>query len=115
MKHIIIDQQPGSTPAKHYDLLARTIVDDSMGIKAMRVSRIRMEPTGRADPHTHDEAEHLFILLKGEMTMKTAQGDTQLKAGEAAFIAPGEIHSNHNSAEAETEYIVITCSLNPQG
>ncbi len=113
MKLIRIEDIPGGLPANHYDLLGRSIVDASMGAKTMRVALVRMKPTGRADPHTHDNAEHLFIVLKGEMALKTVEGEVRLKPGEAAFIFPGEVHENYNVVEDETEYIVITSSLTP--
>ncbi len=113
MKLIRIEELPGIIPENHYDLLARRIADPAIGAKAMRVSLVRMEPTGRADPHTHDNAEHLFIVTKGEMALKTAEGEVQLKQGEAAFIYPREVHQNYNVAEGETEYIVVTSSLTP--
>ena len=113
MKLIRIEDLPGVLPEKHYDLLGRRIVDASIGAKAMQVSLVRMEPTGRADPHTHENAEHLFIVLKGEMAMKTAQGEVRVEQGEAAFIYPGEVHENCNVVEGETEYIVITSRLTP--
>ena len=113
MKVIRIEELPTVIPENHYDLLARRIVDPSIGAKAMRVSLIRMEPTGRADPHTHDDAEHLFIVTKGEMGLKTAEGEVQLKEGEAVLIYPGEVHENYNALEGETEYIVVTSSLTP--
>ena len=113
MRLIKIEGLPGSLPEKHYDLIGRRIVDASMGAKAMQASLVRMGPTGRADPHTHEDAEHLFIVLKGEMVLKTAQGEARLKEGEAAFIYPGEVHENYNAVESETEYIVITSRLTP--
>ncbi len=111
MKLIKIEDIPGSLPEKHYDLIARRIIDASMGAKVIQASLVRMEPAGRADPHTHEDAEHLFIVLKGEMALKTAQGEARLKEGEAAFISPGEVHENYNAVEDETEYIVITSHL----
>lgn len=113
MKLIRIEELRGMIPENHYDLLARRIVDPSIGAKAMRVSLIRMEPTGRTDPHTHENDEHLFIVTKGEMALRTAEGEVQLKQGEAAFIYPGEVHENYNVGEGETEYIVVTSSLTP--
>ena len=104
MKLIRIEDIPGRLPEKHYDLIGRRIIDASMGAKAMQVSLVRMGPTGRADPHTHEDAEHLFIVLKGEMILTTAQREDRLKEGEAAFISSGE---------DETEYIVITNRLSP--
>ncbi|MFC2047805.1 cupin domain-containing protein [Chloroflexota bacterium] len=113
MKLIRIEDLPTVVPPNHYDLFVRRIVDVSIGAKAMIASLVRMEPTGRVDPHTHDKEVHLFIVLKGEMAMKTAQGEVRVKQGEAAFIYPGEVHENCNVAEGETEYIVIRSALIP--
>ena len=113
MKIIRIEEVSGILPAKHYDLVTRRIADAAIGAKAMGVSLVRMSPTGRADFHIHENAEQLFIVLKGEMAMKTDQQEVRLKPMEAAFVSPGERHQNFNVAEGETEYIVVTGNLKP--
>jgi quercetin dioxygenase-like cupin family protein len=108
MKIINIEELPGRVPPKHYDLVGRTIVDESIGAKAITVAFSRMEKTGRCDPHTHDKEGQLFIVLKGEMMFKFDQGETRVKQGQAVFVYPGEVHSNYNVAEGETEYLTVT-------
>ncbi len=108
MKFINIDDVPGRVPPKHYDLLGRTLADESMGVKDFRVAYTRMEKTGRCDPHIHENAEQLFIVLKGAMMFKSDQGETPVKQGQAVLVKRGEVHSNHNIAEGETEYITVT-------
>jgi len=108
MKFIDIDDIPGRVPPKHYDLLGRTIVDESTGVKDFRVAYTRMEKTGRCDPHTHEGAEQLFIVLKGAMMFKGDQGETPVKQGQAVLVKRGEVHSNYNIAEGETVYITVT-------
>jgi len=108
MKVVTIDELPGIVPEAHYDLLSYRIVDEKIGAKSMGASLGRMQPTGRTGPHAHEKAEQLFIILKGEMLMKTDRGEARLKKGQAAFIYPGEVHENFNVAQGETEYLVIT-------
>ena len=108
MKVITISELPGVVPEAHYDLLSYRIVDANIGAKAMGASLGRMEPKGRTGPHAHETAEQLFVILKGEMLMKTDRGEARLKAGQAAFIYPGEVHENYNLAEGITEYLVVT-------
>ncbi len=108
MKVITISELPGIVPEAHYDLLSYRIADASIGAKAMGASLGRMDPKGRTGPHAHDTAEQLFIILKGEMLMKTDRGEARLKAGQAAFIYPGEVHENFNVADGITEYLVVT-------
>ncbi len=111
MKVITIAEIPGILPPDHFDMLSYRIVDANIGAKAMGASLGRMEPDGRTGPHAHESAEQLFIILKGEMLMKTDRGEAKLKAGQAAFIYPGEAHENYNVANGMTEYLVVTSKL----
>lgn|GEM_PF-613460 len=111
MKVITIADIPGILPPDHYDMLSYRIVDATIEAKAMGASMGRMEPKGRTGPHAHESAEQLFIILKGEMLMKTDRGEARLKAGQAAFIYPGEVHENYNVAKGITEYLVVTSKL----
>jgi quercetin dioxygenase-like cupin family protein len=108
MKFITIDELPGQTPAKHYDLIGRTVAGEAIGVQNFRVGFTRMEKTGRCDPHTHDHAEQLFIILKGEMIFVSPEGETRVKEGQAVMVYPGEEHSNYNAADGETIYLTIT-------
>jgi len=113
MKVIAIADLPGIVPPDHYDLLSYRIVDATIGAKVMGASLGRMEPNGRTGPHAHENAEQLFIILKGEMLMKTDRGEARLKQGQAVFIYPGEVHENFNMANGITEYLVVTSKLSP--
>ena len=111
MKVITIAEIAGVLPPDHFDMLSYRIVDANIGAKAMGASLGRMEPKGRTGPHAHESAEQLFVILKGEMLMKTDRGEARLKAGQAAFIYPGEVHENFNVATGMTEYLVVTSKL----
>ena len=109
MKVIKVKEIAGTVPPKHYDLTSRRLVDAADSTKGLRASLGRLEKNGRADPHVHEDADQLFIILKGEMVMKSGQQEVRLTEGEAALIPPGEVHENYNGWEGETEYLVITC------
>ena len=108
MKFITIEDIPGKVPPKHYDLLGRVFVDESVGVKDFRVAFTRMEKTGRCDPHVHEEAEQIFLILKGAMMFVSDEGERPLKKGQAAIVLRGEVHSNYNIADEETEYLTVT-------
>ena len=108
VKFITIDELPGLVPAKHFDLLSRTVADESIGSTSFRVGYTRMEKTGGCDPHIHENSEQLFIVLKGAMMFKSDQGEAPLKQGQAVLVNKGEVHSNYNIAEDETVYITVT-------
>ena len=108
MKIINIEDIPGRVPPRHYDLLGKTIVDASTGVKDFRVAYTRMEKTGRCDPHVHEHAEQLFIVLKGAMMFISHQGEIPVSEGQAVLVKRGEVHSNYNIADGETEYLTVT-------
>ncbi len=109
MKVITIKDQPGKVPPKHYDLLGQTIADESMGAKKFRVGFTRMDKTGRCDPHVHDSAEQLFIVLKGAMKFNVDGKEFTVKEGQAVLVLAGEEHSNINATpEVNTEYLTVT-------
>jgi quercetin dioxygenase-like cupin family protein len=109
MKIMTIEELPGWVPPKHYDLLGRTIAGESNGVKQFNVGFTRMENTGRCDPHVHENAEQLFIVLKGAMMFQLNQGEFLVKQGQAVLVYRGEMHSNYNAAaDGETEYLTVT-------
>ena len=67
-----------------------------------------MEKSGRCDPHIHENAEQLFIILKGAMMYKSDAGETPVEQGQAVLVYRGEVHSNYNIADEETEYLTVT-------
>ena len=109
MKIMTIAEMPGNTPPKHYDLLGRSLADPSMGAQGFKVSYTHMEKTGRCDPHVHDSAEQLFIVVKGAMMFDVEKEKFLLKQGQAVLVHRGEVHSNYNAAEdGDTDYMTVT-------
>ena len=107
MKLIRIKDLPQATPPNHYNMVSRWVVDESIGAKSMRISLGHMEPNGRADPHTHENMEQLFIVLKGALIVKTGQEEVRIGEGEAVLVFPGESHATIADNE-ETDYLVVT-------
>lgn len=103
MKIIPIEEIPGTLPPKHHDLLGRTIFN----AQGTKVTFTRMEKTGRCEPHIHDSVAQLFIVLKGEMMFKSVTGETVVKQGNAVLFDAGEVHSNSNAVDGETEYLTV--------
>ena len=111
MKLIKIKDLPGVVPSGHYDLIGRKLIDRDLGSQAMRTYLIHMDPSGRTDPHAHADAEQLFVVLKGELSIKGEAGELRIKEGEAAFVPVGDSHLVANGIEGETEYLAITSYL----
>ena len=108
MKVIRLQEVEGVLPSGHYNLVSKRLLGESDSITGLRVSFVRMQEGGGADPHVHDDAEQLFIVLKGEMKFKIGGVDLSLKQGNAVLVQPREVHENTNAVQSETEYLVIT-------
>ena len=107
MKLIRIKDLPQATPPNHYNMVSRWVVDESIGAKSMRISLGHTEPNGRAAPHTHENMEQLFIVLKGALIVKTEQEEVRIGKGEAVLVYPGESHATIADNQ-DTDYLVVT-------
>jgi mannose-6-phosphate isomerase-like protein (cupin superfamily) len=45
--------------------------------------------------------------MKGELGVKTDDGEVCVRPGEAVLISAGERHGNFNASKGQTEYIVV--------
>ena len=111
MKVMKVKDIPGIVPPAHYDLISHRILNTSDNIGNIVVAWVCMEPPGRTDLHSHENTGHLFIVMKGELGVKTQEGEICVKKGEAVVISPGELHGNFNTSKEETEYIVVNYTL----
>jgi|WetSurMetagenome_2_1015567.scaffolds.fasta_scaffold703383_1 mannose-6-phosphate isomerase-like protein (cupin superfamily) len=108
MKVIRMEEIKGVLPSGHYDLDLKRVIGESDSTTGLRVSFVLMQENGKADPHVHEEAEQLFMVLKGEMMFTIEGVEISVKAGSAILVQPGESHENYNASQGETEYLVIT-------
>jgi len=113
MNLIKIKELPGVVPKGHYDLIGRKLIDRDLGSQSMRTYLIQMDANGRTDPHAHSDAEQLFVVLKGEVSITGEAGEIRIKEGGAAFVPAGDSHLVANGIEGETEYLAITSYLKP--
>ncbi|OGP87794.1 MAG: hypothetical protein A2156_01215 [Deltaproteobacteria bacterium RBG_16_48_10] len=111
MKVMKVADIPGIVPPAHYDLISHRILNTSGNIGNIVVAWVCMETPGRTDLHSHENTEHLFIVIKGELGIKANEGEVYVKPGEAVVISPGELHGNFNASKEETEYIVVNYTL----
>lgn len=58
--------------------------------------------------HYHERAQQLFYILSGVATFETSLGLTEVRAGEAFHIAPGERHRIQNLGLVDLQFLVIS-------
>lgn len=108
MKIIEVTKLNKFTPPLHYGVQSRELVGKSTGSDNVVVVLAEMEKSGSAGIHTHADSEHVFYVLKGELTVKTKEGEAKIEQGNAMFIRPGEPHEAHNETKDKVAYLVIT-------
>jgi quercetin dioxygenase-like cupin family protein len=75
----------------------------------LTITRITVAPGGKNAPHRHEEAEQVWValrgsghlLLEGGMTMPFGEGDI-------ARFEEGDLHGFENNGDSDFEYIAIT-------
>lgn len=76
-------------------------LSEPLDTEDVAVNRYRLEPGERFSGglHTHMDQEEVFIVLEGEATFETMDGEIPVGAGEAIRFAPGEFQSGKNDGE----------------
>jgi uncharacterized cupin superfamily protein len=66
--------------------------------------------------HFHHGSEELLIVLRGRPTLRTPEGERQLKEGEAVHfpIGPDGAHGLRNDTGDDTRYIVAGIRVSPE-
>lgn len=75
---------------------------------ALHIIEERMPPGAQEKCHHHVHARQFFYVLEGELTLKMAESDHDLRAGEGLQIAPGEVHQAVNSGPAPVRFLVTS-------
>lgn len=68
----------------------------------------RVPPGGAEEWHAHSRARQFFVILEGAALMRTADGDTPLRAGQGIEIAPGLAHRFTNASGEDVRFLVIS-------
>jgi mannose-6-phosphate isomerase-like protein (cupin superfamily) len=60
---------------------------------------------GAFTPHSHPETDEFFLVLSGSLTIKMAEGDVRLGAGDTYVVPRGRVHQPH--ADIETTVLLF--------
>jgi len=81
-----------------------------MGSRHMTVTWIEVPPGVSQELHSHEEAEQVYVVVKGTGTL-SATGDTErLEPGDLALIPPA---SDHTLANEGTETLALISAQSP--
>lgn len=76
--------------------------EGGFGVTVRRVSIPPESPQAPArGPHRHDGCEEVIVILAGTGEFVTADGATQVGAGDVVVVSPGEPHRTRNTGTGD--------------
>lgn len=106
MRKVSIDEVEPGTVATDADRRGLTA---PLGTTDVAISEYRLGPGERFSGglHAHFDQEELFLVIDGEATFETFEGEIVVEAGEAIRFAPGEFQSGKNASEEKTVAVAL--------
>ena len=78
-----------------------------LGSRYMSVTWIEL-PAGASEKlHSHEEAEQVYVVVRGNGSMSAAGDTERLEAGDLAMIPPATDHSIANEGEGELALVSV--------
>lgn len=90
-------------PAGSGSGIDRRGLTDPLGTTDVAINRYRLSP-GEGFPgglHAHVAQEEIFLVVEGEATFETLDGEVVVGAGEAIRFASGDFQSGRNDSDAK--------------
>jgi uncharacterized cupin superfamily protein len=98
MERVTIDDIEPSAFGSDID---RRGLSEPLGTTDFAINRYRLDPGERfsGSLHAHMDQEEVFVVVDGEATFETMNGEVTVSAGEAVRFPPGEFQSGKNDAD----------------
>jgi mannose-6-phosphate isomerase-like protein (cupin superfamily) len=78
-----------------------------LGSRHMTVTWIEVPPGASEKLHSHEEAEQVYVVVRGNGAMSAAGDTEQLEAGDLAMIPPATDHSIANDGQDELALVSV--------
>jgi uncharacterized cupin superfamily protein len=105
---------PGQFPEHENYEKRRLRVGARVGGEMLGGSLYELPPGKKSFPfHWHRGIEELLIVLEGEPTLRTANGEQRLKRGDAVSFprGPGGAHQLRNDSDAPTRFLMLSTAV----
>ena len=94
-----------SVPFRMGEVTSRRIVHPGLGAKKTTLNFSTSKPGDEFAQHTHDGSTDTILVLQGEVNLRQGPSLHLFKAGEAAFVPPGQIHGTVTAGAGEAVMI----------
>lgn len=108
MKEIKVGAIKTKVLPMHKEVFAREIWGPASKGKNVTVLHNYMLASGGAEMHIHEQNEHIFYVLKGELRVSNGNENLVISAGNSLVIEAGEPHEVRGTGNSDCEYICIT-------
>ena len=97
---------------KEWHQLSSHILMDAgeLGSRHMTVTWLEVPPGASQELHSHEEAEQVYVVVRGVGTLSAAGDTEQLEPGDLALIPPASDHSIANQGE---EMLALVSAQSP--
>ena len=92
----------------HGGVELKILVDKRIGAKNVGLAWEEIAPGGLIEPHRHSDMEHCYYVVKGELTMISDLGESQVKEGMIFWIGINEMHGMANESEKSAVFLNIS-------
>lgn len=99
---------PWSTPPGHFGAYSKFLVNPAHGSEHFDFRVSLYPPSGFAEPHVHQVAEHIYFIIQGHALVHLDDDAFALGPGEAVFIAAGVRHSVASNGLDNLYFVVVT-------
>ena len=109
MVKVIIPEElkPISAGDSHTGVSLKILVDDKVGAKNVGMSIGEIAPGGVVEPHRHEDMEHCYYIVKGELTIISDLGKSYLTEGMVFWIGMNDLHGMANESDKSATYLAI--------
>ncbi|TYL38445.1 cupin [Natronococcus pandeyae] len=100
MEHVSIDDLEPDPVEEAYQS-DRRVLSDPLDTDHLAIAYYALEPGERfsGSVHAHADQEEVFVVLEGEATFETRDGEIVVGQDEVIRFAPGEFQSGRNDAD----------------
>ncbi len=104
----------GVTEPGARNVVIRVLIDERIGAPTFAMRRLEVAPGGETPFHSHPW-EHEVYVLSGTGKIRCKNGDTGMKEGIFAYIAPEEEHGFANTGDAPLVFLCMIPAAKHRG
>ena len=76
-----------------------------LGSRNMAITWVDVPPGAEQRPHAHDEAEQVYVIVRGQGRVSVAGDEEEVREGDLVFIPPSTQHGIVNTGSVMLVYV----------